>query len=240
MSNSDENAETSPDSRAVKEIRSESWSASAAIQNEPDKTYHEYMIPRSAQVATAETVDSSEKPSKDRLENHSQTQDIDQSPDVVPCFSVINKNISRVKSFKRKSNCKRAVRKCAAEPCSNCHRCRCSNCAENRRSLPSKWICKDTCLLSSDSVVDTLSCFCCIKALRYHYESCQEPAAVDDHRLYPTFRYRPPNVASILCVFIASICFPCLWCYFPLKLCQRGLEAVYSKCTDNACHCESR
>ena len=51
--------------------------------------------------------------------------------------------------------------------CVVCGRCRCVACG-TPSSLPSRWLCDNSCLCSAESAVDTLSCMCCVKAAFYH------------------------------------------------------------------------
>uniref|UniRef100_A0A915AWD5 Sprouty n=1 Tax=Parascaris univalens TaxID=6257 RepID=A0A915AWD5_PARUN len=123
--------------------------------------------------------------------------------------------------------------------CPECHRCRCIQCARPRY-LPSRWICGDTCLLSSSCVVDSLSCMCCVKAVRYHcrcFETCfaldENPSKIDEKAAW-----RRRKMADLLCVLLASICLPCLCCYLPLKGCEAAAEALYCAWNDRSCHCD--
>ena len=59
--------------------------------------------------------------------------------------------------------------------CVMCGRCRCAACG-TAKPLPSTWLCDNTCLCSAESLVDTVSCMCCVKAAFYH---CGEKMAED-------------------------------------------------------------
>lgn len=59
--------------------------------------------------------------------------------------------------------------------CVMCGRCRCAACG-TAKPLPSTWLCDNTCLCSAESLVDTISCMCCVKAAFYH---CGEKMAED-------------------------------------------------------------
>lgn len=66
--------------------------------------------------------------------------------------------------------------------CKRCGRCRCTACAR-RKQLPSRWICSNHCLLSSKSIVDAMSCMCCVKACLYHvgghvYDDCESDSTM--------------------------------------------------------------
>ena len=65
------------------------------------------------------------------------------------------------------SLCKKPAASLPASPtdsiiCGGCGRCRCEAC-RSPRPLPSSWLCDNGCLCSAETVVDTLSCMCCVK-----------------------------------------------------------------------------
>ena len=51
--------------------------------------------------------------------------------------------------------------------CMRCGRCRCAACG-TPKALPEVWLCDNCCLCSAESVLDTVSCMCCVKAAFYH------------------------------------------------------------------------
>ena len=51
--------------------------------------------------------------------------------------------------------------------CVVCGRCRCNACA-TPKPLPQTWLCDNSCLCSASSVVDTVTCMCCVKGAWYH------------------------------------------------------------------------
>ena len=51
--------------------------------------------------------------------------------------------------------------------CVVCGRCRCTACA-TPKPLPQVWLCDNSCLCSAPSIVDTVSCMCCVKGAWYH------------------------------------------------------------------------
>uniref|UniRef100_F1L912 Protein sprouty n=1 Tax=Ascaris suum TaxID=6253 RepID=F1L912_ASCSU len=125
--------------------------------------------------------------------------------------------------------------------CPECHRCRCIQCARPRH-LPSQWICGDTCLLSSGCVVDSLSCMCCVKAVRYHCRCFETCFTLDEHpsKIDEKAAWRRRKMADLMCVLLASICLPCLCCYLPLKGCEAAAEGLYCAWNDRSCHCDYR
>ncbi|KHN88325.1 Protein sprouty [Toxocara canis] len=126
--------------------------------------------------------------------------------------------------------------------CPKCHRCRCIQCARPHH-LPSQWICGDKCLLSSGCVVDSLSCMCCIKAIRYHcrcFEACFTFYQNSSPKFDEKMAWRRRKMTDIMCVLVASMCLPCLCCYLPLKGCEACIEAIYCAWNDRSCHCDER
>uniref|UniRef100_A0AAR5P225 Protein sprouty n=1 Tax=Dendroctonus ponderosae TaxID=77166 RepID=A0AAR5P225_DENPD len=59
--------------------------------------------------------------------------------------------------------------------CTTCGRCKCATCRAPK-PLPECWSCHGGCLLSADSMVDYVSCLCCVKGLFYH---CSEADDMD-------------------------------------------------------------
>ncbi|CAM1302854.1 SPRY2 (predicted) [Pycnogonum litorale] len=119
--------------------------------------------------------------------------------------------------------------------CSECGRCKCESC-RNPKKLPFKWLCRDGCLCSADSVVDYLSCMCCVKGLFYHCAnidsddgtSCtDQPCSCVPHRR--CLRWTSMSLLSFV--------LPCLWCYCPMKGCVKLCELCYSKVTNHGCTC---
>ena len=112
--------------------------------------------------------------------------------------------------------------------CADCGKCKCLAC-QKPRPLPETWICDKTVRVSADSVVDCVTCMSVARAVRYHCGSTAEDDSGETDKRW--------NVKEILCLGLASICLPCLCCYWPLKLCSRAVGKVYSEATSNSCHC---
>jgi len=148
--------------------------------------------------------------------------------------------------------------------CKRCGRCRCTACARPRQ-LPSRWICGNHCLLSAQSVVNAVSCMCCVKACLYHgsghvYDDCStddfyENGVVCDcdsscaslasgqgicgaHSLWSCSSKSPDRCFRWTILGSAMTCLPCFWLYLPLKACAAGVEAAYVKYYDNGCRCD--
>lgn len=113
--------------------------------------------------------------------------------------------------------------------CPKCNRCRCDGC-QRLRPLPSKWMFGDCCYISAESVIDYMSCLCCVKALYYHcskdhefeHDSDTSTTCADD-----PCSCSPHHFASRWgCMAALSFVLPCLLCYWPM----RGCAAICSKC----------
>nr|CAH7725670.1 unnamed protein product [Callosobruchus chinensis] len=126
---------------------------------------------------------------------------------------------------------------CAARPsivCPECGRCRCESC-QLPRPLPQRWCCRDSCLVSADSVIDYASCLCCVKGLFYHCgdaessgESCaDEPCGCAGER----------RAARWACMGALACALPCLWLYWPLQGCKRAVETCYARHSRTGCRC---
>ena len=105
--------------------------------------------------------------------------------------------------------------------CSKCGRCRCLACC-TPRAPPSTWLCAGKCLCSPASLVDCLSCACCVKACLYHCGGDE------------TSRWR-----WWACLALGALPLPCLLCYVPLTALRRLMETGYQRCTSQGCRCPS-
>ena len=122
--------------------------------------------------------------------------------------------------------------------CDRCGKCKCDACCQPRR-LPKKWLCGGTCLCSKTTVVDALSCMCCVKGLFYHCNKDrydEEDAAVVDNPctvggLHPASRW------AAMTALVPVL--PCLLTYPLLRGCGHAAEAVYAKCTASGCQCQN-
>lgn len=117
--------------------------------------------------------------------------------------------------------------------CSECGRCRCEPC-RTPRALPSRWVCDNACLCSADTIIDYASCLCCVKALYYHCSDtdagatcADDPCSCGPHR----------RVARWACLGALTTLLPCLLCYWPLRACQRAVEAAYARHSRAGCRC---
>ena len=120
--------------------------------------------------------------------------------------------------------------------CRDCGRCRCKACREPRR-LPEHYLCHKKCLCSTETVVDTLSGMCLVKALFYHCgkDYVAEADAVFENPCSCTGEYAGARWG---CMAAMSLFMPCLLCYLPMKGCAQACQSVYARCTTNGCRCE--
>lgn len=122
--------------------------------------------------------------------------------------------------------------------CGDCGRCRCAAC-RSPRPLPSAWLCDNSCLLSPESVVDTVSCMCCVKAGLYH---CGEGLGLDT-REETGWVDNPctcsPNQWLLRwgCLAAMAVPLPCLCCYPLLGGLTRLFERCYQAATNQGCRC---
>ncbi len=117
--------------------------------------------------------------------------------------------------------------------CQDCGKCRCAACRAPRK-LPKKWLCGNSCLCSKNTVIDDLSCMCCVKGLFYH---CGKDAEDFDEDAHPCSLKNGHALARFGCMAILVPFLPCLLCYPVLGGCAKATEAVYSKCTSSGCRC---
>lgn len=115
--------------------------------------------------------------------------------------------------------------------CGQCGRCRCAACTRPR-PLPSVWICDDTCLCSAETLVDALSCMCCVRGALYHTEGTPP---LSDQELFSCDGERAGGRWA--CLAAAALLLPCLWCYLPLKGCAGVVAACYARYHHSGCRC---
>lgn len=124
--------------------------------------------------------------------------------------------------------------------CIECGKCRCNACQAPKR-LPEKWLFGGSVKCSKDSVVDCLSCMCCVKGALYHCgKDCEDSGADDLGDSNPCSCTGAHAVARWTCMGLMSLIMPCLWCYLPLRGCAKATQAVYERCNASGCRCPAR
>lgn len=143
--------------------------------------------------------------------------------------------------------------------CQSCGKCKCEACCRPRK-LPQKWLCQGTFLCSKNTVVDTLSCMCCVKGLIYHCtkdmeddELCEASISVSDSEIrggaisssdpediadQPCSCQGPHVKAKWAVMAMLLPVLPCLLTYPLLGACAQCTEHVYAKVTASGCQCQ--
>ena len=145
--------------------------------------------------------------------------------------------------------------------CQNCGKCKCEACCRPRK-LPQKWLCQGTFLCSKNTVVDTLSCMCCVKGLIYHCtkdmeddELCEASISVSDSEIsggggaisssdpediadQPCSCQGPHVKAKWAVMTMLLPVLPCLLTYPLLGACAQCTEHVYAQVTASGCQCQ--
>jgi len=122
--------------------------------------------------------------------------------------------------------------------CMRCGRCRCAACG-TPKALPEVWLCDNCCLCSAESVLDTVSCMCCVKAAFYHcgerldQDTDKEDSWVDS----PCSCSHNKWWLRWGCLALMSVPLPCLMCYPLLRGLTRGAESCYQSATSQGCRC---
>jgi hypothetical protein len=122
--------------------------------------------------------------------------------------------------------------------CVRCGRCRCAACG-TPKALPAVWLCDNCCLCSAESVLDTVSCMCCVKAAFYHcgerldQDSDKEDSWVDS----PCSCSQNKWWLRWGCLALMSVPLPCLLCYPLLRGLTKGAEQCYQSATSQGCRC---
>ena len=130
--------------------------------------------------------------------------------------------------------------------CQSCGKCKCEACCRPRK-LPQKWLCQGTFLCSKNTVVDTLSCMCCVKGLIYHCtkdmeddecEAASEAASSADIADQPCSCQGPHVKAKWAVMTMLLPVLPCLLTYPLLGACAQCTEHVYAQVTASGCQCQ--
>ncbi|XP_048522079.1 protein sprouty homolog 2 [Dendroctonus ponderosae] len=118
--------------------------------------------------------------------------------------------------------------------CTTCGRCKCATCRAPK-PLPECWSCHGGCLLSADSMVDYVSCLCCVKGLFYH---CSEADDVDSSCADDPCGCGPDRRVERWSCLAALVCaLPCLVLYWPLRGAKRAVELCYERHSRSGCRC---
>lgn len=121
--------------------------------------------------------------------------------------------------------------------CKHCGKCRCQKC-EERRELPSFWLCNKKCHLSADSALEACTCLCVVQCCFYHvakdHQMDSDVMCTDDPCACCS---RPHCCKRWMCMAVMSLCIPCLCCYWPAKWGIKACTACYNRCTNKGCQC---
>ena len=125
--------------------------------------------------------------------------------------------------------------------CQNCGKCKCEACCRPRK-LPQKWLCSGTFLCSKTTVVDALSCMCCVKGLFYHCtKDLDDEEAVTDgvtDEEQPCSCQGPHVLGKWAAMTMLIPVLPCLLTYPLLGACAQCAEQVYARVTASGCQCQ--
>ena len=137
--------------------------------------------------------------------------------------------------------------------CEYCGKCRCEMCRD-QPSLPSRWLCDNTCFCSAETALDYASCLCCVKGLFYHcgdnagqHANAGPPAEAVAEELAregnscaddPCSCTGSHSMARWSCLGALSLALPCLFCYWPLKGCVSLVEKCWMKYARQGCRCD--
>lgn len=123
--------------------------------------------------------------------------------------------------------------------CQDCGKCKCEACCRPRK-LPQKWLCGGTCLCSKTTVVDTLSCMCCVKGCFYHCTKDDlEETEIDSTFSNPCSCQGKHSTTRWTAMATLWPLIPCLLMYPLLGACAKMTEVIYAKCTASGCQCQN-
>lgn len=121
--------------------------------------------------------------------------------------------------------------------CQRCGKCKCEACVRPRK-LPEKWLCGGTLLCSKKTVVDGLSCMCCVRGLFYHCTKDSQRGEIDPNKEPCSCTGNQAAARwGIMLPLLPLI--PCLIAYPLWGACAKMTESVYAKCTASGCQCQN-
>ncbi|XP_033113453.1 protein sprouty homolog 1-like isoform X2 [Anneissia japonica] len=127
---------------------------------------------------------------------------------------------------------------CSKDPdiCPYCEQCRCPKC-KLADEPAGKLILNRRCLCTPKSVLDTSTCFCCVRGIFYHCLANDND--VDEN----TFVDEPCSCHHKKCcvrwstIGVMSLLFPCLLCYLPGRACIWGCRKCSTR-RETGCKCK--
>lgn len=122
--------------------------------------------------------------------------------------------------------------------CSKCNKCKCGACT-NPRELPSKWLCHGKFNISPETVVESVTCVCCVKGVFYHYSKDEQDAEFECVSDPCAGCSRPQCCKRWTCILAMSLCLPCMCLYPPAKLGLMCCTGLYNKWGRKGCTCKS-
>ncbi|CDQ82695.1 unnamed protein product [Oncorhynchus mykiss] len=120
--------------------------------------------------------------------------------------------------------------------CEICGKCRCTECTLPR-TLPSCWVCNQECLCSVQSLVDSATCMCLVKAIFYHCTEDEDDEGSCADR--PCSCHQSNCCARWSFMAAMSLVLPCLVCYLPTMGCVKLSQKCYDKTSRPGCRCKN-
>ena len=108
-------------------------------------------------------------------------------------------------------------------PCPRCGKCMCPRCkGEKRDSSRQPLLCRGRCLCNADSVIDAVTCFCCVRACFYH---CSNPETDEVCTVKPCSCQKSNRCSRWISIVALTPILPCLLCYPLARGCVRMCHA---------------
>ena len=121
-------------------------------------------------------------------------------------------------------------------PCPRCGKCMCAQCKHETRVSVTRdqLMCGDRCLCNVDTIVESATCLCCIKACFYH---CSNPDKDDNCSGKPCSCQDSNRCARWSAIIAVVPLLPCLLCYPVARGCIAACRAC-NRCSKPGCRCK--
>jgi len=119
--------------------------------------------------------------------------------------------------------------------CPRCGKCTCPDCkGEKRDTSREPLLCEGRCLCNTDSIIDVVTCFCCVRACFYH---CSNREKDEICTVKPCSCQESNRCARWSSIVALTPILPCLICYPVARGCVRLCNAC-DECLKPGCRCK--
>ena len=120
-------------------------------------------------------------------------------------------------------------------PCPRCGKCMCPYCKGEKRGTPEqRLLCGNRCLCNCDSIIDVVTCFCCVRTCFYH---CSNRENDEICSVKPCSCQEQDRCARWTAVVALTPLLPCLLCYPVARGCVKVCRTC-NECLKPGCRCK--